>query len=114
MSMCTADEVQKIVEASAETTKKEIEEYVNDLFVKRHNSISETVSNQYKEINTRLQKIDDFIKKFDHIEPKELEEITKFKQGVNTAKNILIGTAILVGSLGAIATGFIALIKSVK
>ena len=112
--MCTKEEVREIVEQSADRTKKEIESYVNDLFIKRHNDINSTVSNQYKVIDERLKKIDSFVSKFEHLEPKELEEITRFKQGIKTAKNILVGFAILVGSIGAITTGFISLIKSVK
>jgi len=56
------EDVIAIVEESAIKTRKEIEEYVNDMFVRRHDSISETVSNQYKEIRQTLTTFADMFK----------------------------------------------------
>ena len=112
--MCTKEDVKEIVDTAISEAKQEIEDFVLDMFHKRHEDVSKTVSNQYSEIQNDIKDIKKFVERFDHIEIDDLKEVSKSYSGLMSAKNFIIGSAVFVASIGAIVTGFIALIKSIR
>jgi len=77
--MCTSEEVRRIVEESAARTRKEIEDYVNEMFVRRHDGVSRTVSNQYDEIKSTLSSFTELVKSYHSRMEKAEEDITTLK-----------------------------------